>query len=63
MFGEGDEGEGQACVLVSAVLDTLTKIFLYDSVGITSADRFHHILTPLTDQVVGQICINLYRYN
>lgn len=56
MFGEDDEGEGQACLLVSAVLDTLTKIFLYDSVGLTSADRFRHILTPLTDQVGDPMC-------
>ncbi|KAK4328191.1 hypothetical protein Pmani_001398 [Petrolisthes manimaculis] len=55
MFGEGEEGDVKACLLLTSILDTLTKIFLYDTVGLISADRFNHILTPLTDQLENMV--------
>ncbi|KAG7163696.1 HEAT repeat-containing protein 1-like [Homarus americanus] len=51
VFGSGDEAEGQTSVLLQAVFDTLTKIFLYDSVNFTNQERFQLMVKPLTDQL------------
>lgn len=51
IFGKGDDADQNASALLVAVLDTLTKIFIYDSVNFVNQERFHLIVKPLADQV------------
>merc|ERR1712008_151714 len=44
-------GNESAVELVNVVLDTLTKVFLYDSVGFTNQERFNLMVKPLVDQL------------
>lgn len=46
--GTADES---ATELVNVVLDTLTKVFLYDTVGFTNQARFNLMVNPLIDQL------------
>lgn len=55
VFGSGAEAERQTSCLLEAVLDTLTKIFLYDSVNFTNQERFQLMVKPLTDQLENTI--------
>lgn len=55
MFGSGDDAERETCVLLKAILDTLTKIFLYDSVNFINQDRFQLMVKPLIDQLENTI--------
>ncbi|XP_045600179.2 HEAT repeat-containing protein 1 [Procambarus clarkii] len=55
VFGCGDEAENKTSVLLNAVLDSLTKIFLYDSVNFTNQERFQLMVRPLTDQLENTI--------
>ncbi|CAL4064974.1 unnamed protein product [Meganyctiphanes norvegica] len=51
IFGSSDGGNESAVELVNVVLDTLTKVFLYDSVGFTNQERFNLMVKPLVDQL------------
>lgn len=51
IFDSSDVGKESTCELIAVVLDTLTKIFLYDSVGFTNQERFNIMVKPLVDQL------------
>lgn len=51
IFESSDGGNESACELINVVLDTLTKVFLYDSVGFTNQERFNLMVKPLVDQL------------
>jgi len=52
IFGPSEGGGNESAVeLVNVVLDTLTKVFLYDSVGFTNQERFNLMVKPLVNQL------------
>ena len=51
IYGADQEAGGKSTLLLKYVLDSLTKIFMYDSVGFTNQERFQLIVQPLINQV------------
>lgn len=51
IFGSGEEAEKKSSVLINVILDTLTKVFMYDSVNFINQERFKMMVKPLIDQL------------
>lgn len=50
-FGDGADAERKTCSLISCILGTFHKIFLFDSENFINKDRFDLVLQPIVDQV------------
>ncbi|XP_076056131.1 HEAT repeat containing 1 homolog l(2)k09022 [Oratosquilla oratoria] len=55
VFGSRSSADKKTCILLNYIIDTLTKIFLYDSVNFTNQERFEIMLLPLLDQLENNI--------
>ncbi|RXG69885.1 HEAT repeat-containing protein 1 [Armadillidium vulgare] len=55
VFGKGTEAESKASELIQYVLETLSNIYLYDTVSFTNEDRFTEIVKSLTNQIENTI--------
>ena len=55
VFGSGNKNEAKACELLNYIIDTLTNIFLYDTVNFTDMQKFNLLLKPLIKQLENKI--------
>ncbi|XP_047485960.1 HEAT repeat-containing protein 1-like [Penaeus chinensis] len=51
IFGSDEDAEKKSSDLISVILDTLTKVFMYDSVNFINQERFKMMVKPLIDQL------------